>query len=297
MLTITKVSKCEDLSKFFTVVPVTYGDNNDDLSALLRPQADLINDLKDGKINEKKFAKKYKKFLTRTNTLQEWAMYCIAKSLKQKTSVAIVCSDDEWKLGYLKILAEVLYDTYGVTAEKGTKEVSEALEEELSSYEKKERKAFKAFINGDTEATEKQLKVGKSVYKSVKKAMASSFEGNGEEAFEDIESRFAIEQLALELITSGAVTVNKDNEVKTVDIDKCSYKSKEIINILMAPTSDAVTDNGAVAKFVKKQLKNKNLKYKENKLKDLSKEDLIRLVISLYSALTVARVNRDFEDD
>ena len=75
---------------------------------LLVPTSDLYTDLAEGKIKKKKFEKKYRKFLDDSLAAQ-YQLYGIANIFdSHHYNLCLTCSNEEYKMGYIKVLAEPL---------------------------------------------------------------------------------------------------------------------------------------------------------------------------------------------
>jgi len=248
---------------------------------ILLPTDDLYIGRKEGTVGKKKFEKKYSKYLHKKNTYVEWAIYSIGRALASKPgNICFVCTDEEYELGYLRILGETIAEMFGVDFETGYKEAKELIDNELEVYTKKERKAFE-MDDDDEDMSDKKAKMKKYVTKEISKSLRGSMSVEGSELMEEMSTRFAIDQLALKLAGDGVLTMNKSGDgVKSVDVEKFDGKSKDIVEIIMQPKEDE--DFGPVVKAI---LKGYGVKYKYEDLKDLGKEKLIQLVGELYIKL------------
>lgn len=171
----------------------------------LLPPADMLLKRKNGDLSKKKFLKKYKKFIETKDTNIEYTIFTLGMALDRKQNLCLTASDKEYRLGYVKVLADYLSEIYGIDI-KGYDEVSEEISFELDSYTKKEKKLLK---KSDDDLSKKQRKLKEKINKNISKAVREGISGEGKDNYSKMDRKFAIDQISMILIKGEAVKIDK----------------------------------------------------------------------------------------
>jgi len=172
--------------------------SNDKLS-YLRPSQELLDKLASGEINKKKFKKAYIKQLKEPEN--EFYIYTIIRSLNEDRYMPIfVVNDEDWDIGFVKVLANYLEERFGIKQLKVKGYLSEVKQawktaKKTSSKGKKREKEFNAQIKG-----------------YLRDNVNLSFEGI--KALEELDKKYAIHRMAVKINNS------KPGDIKRKDIAK-----------------------------------------------------------------------------
>ncbi len=288
MIFATTASKIDKVNKnLFRIISVTASDTKEDgvfAMPILLPYASIFLKRKSGELGKKKFIKKYRKYLAIPNSDIENTIFSIGLSLKAKSNICFVCSDDEYKYGYLEELANYIgevFETEVYTFKDAKEKVSEAIE--LMDLSKKEKKLLKA---DKTDLSEKQLKKLVKLVKLVSKDIKSTFGYTGDEYFKSLDHKYAINQIALKLIDTGVATISKEGEFKNIDASKLDKTGPLVRAIITTYESD-----DELKDVIKDVAKSHDIKIKEKALKKLDDASIIGLVGELYTKLSIYRNN------
>lgn len=296
MIIATKESKLDKVNKsIFRIISVS---SSEDIPKdawnmdILLPPANLFLDRKNGKIGGKKFAKKYVKFLSKPNTTVENTIFSIGLSMSDKNSICLVCSDEEYEMGYLQTLAEYISQCFGVelsTLKEAKQTIDNAIE--ILDFSKKEEKLLKKdaseLSNGKAAKQEKLLK-------RINKEIRSTFSYDGQEYLKELDKKYAVDQVVLKLISNKVVSLSTDDEgsFKDVDIQNLGKTSPLIQAIITTAESDKT-----LKKIIKSVCESHDLKIKEKSLKKLDKPSIVGLLGEIYMKLSVYRSEFHDEDE
>ena len=205
-------------------------------------------------------------------------------SLKSKNNLCFTCTDEEFELGYLTALAEFVckkFDTE-LTDFKDAKTIIKDTIDELD-LSKKEKKLINGEF-GEDELSNKKADLRDKLIKRINKSIKSSMGYDGEEYFNALDKKYAVDQVALKLISDGAAKLTKNGEFKDINIENVGKTSPIVQAILTTYESDK-----SLKKIIKSVCESHNLKVKEKALKRLDKTSIIGLVGEIYTKLTVYR--------
>lgn len=288
MIIALKESKLDKVNKsLFRIISVTTSETAQDgvypMYALL-PPASLMLDRKNGNLGKKKFIKKYKKFLSSKNSVVENTIFSIALSIANKNSIVFTCSDEEFKLGYLEALVEYICEKFELDKDD-PKEFKSRVNDAMNELDlsKKEKKLITGDISDD-ELSSKKTDQREKILKRMNKALRSSMGYEGEEYMKSLDKKYAIDQMALRIISDGMAKLSKNGEFKDIDVTNLK-KTTPIVQAIMTTYE---SDKG-LKKVVKKVLESHDLKVKEKTLKKLDKASIVGLLGELYTNLTIFR--------
>lgn len=294
MIVALKESKLDKVNKsLFRIISVTASDERQDgvypMYALL-PPARLMLDRKNGEIGKKKFAKKYKKFLSSNNSVVENTIFSIALSLSAKNSIVFTCTDDEYKLGYLDVLVDYICERFEIDKDD-PKEFKSRVNDIMDELDlsKKEKKLINGDISDD-DLSSKKADQREKLIKRINKALRSTMGYEGEEYMKSLDKKYAIDQMALKVISNGIATLNKNGEFKDINTDNLKKTTPIVQAILTTYESDK-----DLKKVIKKVFESHDLKVKEKTLKKLDKASIVGLLGELYTNLTIFR--SEFSED
>lgn len=257
----------------------------------LLPPAKLLIERKNGNVGKKKFIKKYKKYLKTENSVVENTLFSIALSIASKNSLVFSCSDDEFELGYIQALVEYICERFELDVDnpKDMKEkVKDAMED--LGLSKKEKKLITEDISDD-ELSNKKIDQRDKLIKRMNKALKSTMGYEGEEYMKELDKKYAIDQMALKVISNGIAKLNKNGEFKDIDVSKLGKTSPIIQAIMTTYESDK-----KLKKVIKDVFESHDLKVKEKALKKLDKASIVGLLGELYTKLTIFRSEFTVED-
>lgn len=245
----------------------------------LLPPADLFIKLNDGQLSKKKFLKKYAKYISKKDTNIEYCIFSIGMALKNKASICLTASEKEYRMGYIKVLAQYISDLFDVELTE-LDSANDEINYELENYTKKERKLLK---KDDEELSGKKAKLKAKIIKSVNKAIST---GIGEtDVYDSMDRKFAIDQLAMVLINAEAVKVDKkSNGFKDIDANEIK-KTKPYIEAMFV----AAEESKAVKKICKAVFENHQLKFKKKTCKKMDTVTFITLFGEVYANLLAYR--------
>ena len=247
----------------------------------LLPPADLLMKVSNGELSKKKFLKKYRKFIETKDTNIEYTIFTLGMALERKQNLCLTASGKEYRLGYVKVLADYLAELYGIEI-KGLDEVQEEISFELDSFSKKEKKILK---KSDEDLSKKQRKFKEKMLKTVSKSIRDGFGDDGKDNYSKMDKKFAIDQIAMVLIKAEAVKIDKKNRsFKDIDADKIKTTKPYIKSIFIA--CDA---SKAVKKTVKPVFESHGIKFKEKSLKKLDTTTFISLFGEIYGRVLSLR--------
>lgn len=288
MIIALKESKLDKVNKsLFRIISVTTSETAQDgvypMYALL-PPASLMLDRKNGSLGKKKFIKKYKKFLSSKNSVVENTIFSIALSIANKNSIVFTCSDEEFKLGYLEALVEYICEKFELDKDD-PKELKSRVNDAINELDlsKKEKKLITGDISDD-ELSSKKTDQREKILKRMNKALRSSMGYEGEEYMKSLDKKYAIDQMALRIISDEMAKLSKNGEFKDIDVTNLK-KTTPIVQAIMT-TYESDKD---LKKVIKKVLESHDLKVKEKTLKKLDKASIVGLLGELYTNLTIFR--------
>ena len=256
-------------------------DNIWEMNTLL-PPANLYLGRKNGEIGKKKFFKKYEKYLEKENTIVENTIFSIALSLKEKNNICFVTSDEEFEMGFVSKLADYISGRFGVDYVKNVKDVKYMINDAISNLDitKKEKK----LLNKTDDLSDKQISKKNKIIKLINKELRTTFSYEGSEYFSELDKKYAIDQVALKLISMGCANMSKTGEFKDVNAENLKKTSPLVQAILTTCESDK-----SLKKVVKSVLESHDLSAKEKKLKKVDKVSMISLIGELYTSLSKYR--------
>lgn len=287
MITYCKKSKLDKVdTKFFTILKISMERDDEGEMSLpyILPPSSLLIPFKQGNMKKEKFNKKYKKYLSE-NKGAEFAIFNILKALKNKTSLCFTCTDDEYKMGYIKTLTEYIYEVFGVEA-FSLKEANSILSDELDSLDKKNRKLI--YKDDDEIESSKKLKNRDKIIKNIKKLIKSEFSEEGNMEFDVLDKKFAVEQIIWSSIDSGICSYKK-NIISNVDESKINSTRPYISAILL--TADNDKEYKSIIKAVCEE--NSINKIKAKQLKKLSKTQIVTLCGEIVRKINDYRQNEE----
>ena len=286
MITYCKKSKLDKVdTEFFTTVKISMEREEEGELTLpyILPPSSILIPVKQGNMSKKKFNKKYKKYLSE-NKGAEFAIFNIAKSLKNKTSLCFTCTDEEYKLGYIQTLVEYIAEVFGVEV-MPLKEANSVLNSELDSLDKKNRKLI--YKPDELIGSSKKIKNKNKIIKNIKKLIKSEFSEEGNDKFDLLDKKFAVEQIMWSSIDSGICSYKK-NVVSDVDETKIDKTRPYITAIFL--TADNDKDYRDIIKSV---LEDNSLKLKCKQLKKLTKTQIVTLCGEIVRKITEYRENEE----
>lgn len=257
----------------------------------LLPPAKLLIERKNGNVGKKKFIKKYKKYLKTENSVVENTLFSIALSIASKNSLVFSCSDDEFELGYIQALVEYICERFELDVDD-PKEMKEKVKDAMEDLglSKKEKKLITEDISDD-ELSNKKIDQRDKLIKRMNKALKSTMGYEGEEYMKELDKKYAIDQMALKVISNGIAKLNKNGEFKDIDVSKLGKTSPIIQAIMTTYESDK-----KLKKVIKDVFESHDLKVKEKALKKLDKASIVGLLGELYTKLTIFRSEFTVED-
>lgn len=290
MIVATKYSKLDKVNNaFFRVISVSAKETQPEGTwnmDILLPPADLFLSRKNGEIGKKKFEKKYKKFLSAKNTIVENTIFSIGNSLKKKNSICFTCSDDEFDIGYLKILTEYISEVFGVEV-VSLKDANEHIKYAFDSLEltKKEKKLVKMEDEKEIEElSDKKKAFRDKLIRKIDKEVSSDLSYEGDTYLSELDKKYAVDQVALKIVSEGIAKLTKSGEFKDIDASKLGKSSPLVQAILTTYESDKTLKG-----IIKEVVESHDLKVKEKKLKKLDKNSIIGLIGEIYTKLSIYR--------
>lgn len=289
MITFIKKSNVDKVdNKFFTVVKVSMERDDEGQTSLpyILPPSALLLPRKSGELGKKKFVKKYKKYL-KTNKGAEFAIFNILKSLKNKTSICFTSTDEEFKLGYIQALVEYLNDEFGIEYYE-LKDANKQLKDEMSSLDKKQKKLI--YKDDEEIDSSKKIKMRDKLISNISKLIKSDFSEEGNEKFDKLDKKFAVEQIMWASIDSGICEFKK-NSISKVDETKIKKIKPYITAIILTADNDKIFKS-----IIKDVLAVNGLKFKEKSLKTLDKTQIVSLCGEIMRKINEYRENEGFDD-
>lgn len=252
----------------------------------LLPTADMFMKYNNGQLSKKKFLKKYLKYISTKDTNIEYCIFSIGMALKNNVSICLTANEKEYRIGYVKVLAEYISELFGVEI-KDVDEIKEELEYELSNYTKKERKLLKT---NDEELSEKKIKLKNKITKEINKSISGDM--SEMDTYDTMDKKFAIDQIAMVLINGEAVKVDKKtNGFKDIDADKIPKTKPYIEAMFIASETSKV-----VKKICKSVFETHQLKFKRKTCKKMDTVTFITLFGEVYGNLLAYRCGTDNEE-
>ena len=275
-------------TSLFKIIAVTNdADFSDDamfnMTELL-PPADLFMSYNSGELSKKKFLKKYAKFLKTKDTNLEYSILTIGMALNQRHNICFTANDKEYRIGYVKVLANYIGELFGVEV-KELNEVNDDIKFELESYSKKERKILK---KDDDELSKKERKFKFKLIKSISKSIDDGI--TEKDTYNKMDRKFAIDQLAMVLIKNEVVKPDKKtNAFKDIDVSKLSGKSKDATYPYIDALFIASEESKPVKKIVKSVFESHDIKFKKKTCKKMDATTFISLYGEIYGKLLILR--------
>ena len=289
MITYIKQSKLDKVNTtFFTIVKISMEKENKGETSLpyIIPPMSIFIPRKQGDIGKKKFLKKYRKYLDK-NKSAEFSIFNILKALKNKTSICFTCTDEEYKMGYIQELVNYLNERFGIIG-YSYNEAKEMLDMELESLDKKQRKLIKK--SDDEIDSQKKIKMKNKIIKNISKLIKSDFSEEGNDDYNILDKKFAVEQIMWTSIDSGICTFKNDT-VSDINEDMIDKTRPYVMAIMLTADNDKV-----YKQIIKSVLEANSLKLKEKQLKNLSKTQIIVLCGEIMKAIYQYRENETAED-
>ena len=284
MIICVKRPKLDKVNKaLFRIIEVTNdadvsGDGVFNMTELL-PPADLFMSYNSGELSKKKFLKKYEKFLKTKDTNLEYSILTIGMALNQRHNICFTANDKEYRIGYIKMLANYIGELFGVEV-KELNDVNEDIKFELDSYSKKERKILK---KDDEELSKKERKFKSKLIKSISKSIDDGI--TEKETYDKMDRKFAIDQLAMVLIKDGIVKPDKKtNAFKDIDVTNLTT-IKPFVEALFI----ASEESKPVKKIVKSVFESHDIKFKKKSCKKMDNTTFISLYGEIYGKLLILR--------
>ena len=251
---------------------------------ILLPPAKLLIDRKNGEVGKKKFIKKYKKYLATENSTIENTIFSIGMSIAAKNSLVFTCTDDEYKLGYVEALVEFICEKFDLDIDDSSdiKSKLKDIYEELD-ISKKEKKLLNNDISDD-ELSNKKIDMRDKLIKRINKALKSTMGYEGEEYYKSLDKKYAVDQVALKLISQGTAKLTKTGEFKDIDTTDLKKTTPIVQAIITTYESDK-----KLKKIIKSVCESHDLKVKEKSLKKLDKQSIVGLLGEIYTKLSVFR--------
>lgn len=257
----------------------------------LLPPAKLLIERKNGQVGKKKFIKKYKKYLATENSVVENTIFSLGLSIASKNSLVFTCSDDEFKLGYIDTLVEYICERFELDKDD-PKEMKDRVKDTMDElgFSKKEKKLITHSIN-ENELSNKKIDQRDKLIKRMNKSLKSSMGYDGESYMKELDKKYAVDQMALKVISNGIAKLNKNGEFKDIDVSKLGKTTPLIQAILTTYESDK-----KLKKVVKEVCESHDIKVKEKALKKLDKPSIVGLLGEIYTKLTIFRSEIAEED-
>lgn len=251
---------------------------------ILLPPAKLLIERKNGQVGKKKFIKKYKKYLSIENSTIENTIFSIGMSIAAKNSLVFTCTDEEFKLGYIDALVEFICEKFELD-EDDPKEVKSKVKDVMDDLglSKKEKKLITDDID-DEELSNKKSDMREKLIKRVNKSLKSSMGYDGEEYYKSLDKKYAVDQVALKIISQGIAKLNKNGEFKDIDTSNLGKTGPIVQAIITTYDSDK-----KLKKIIKDVCESHNIKVKEKYLKRLDKNSIVGLLGEIYTKLTMFR--------
>lgn len=273
-------------TNLFKIVAIS--NSNDDFESKdiynmseLLPPADMLMDYNNGQLSKKKFLRKYRKYIEKKGTNIEYSIFTLGMALKNKANLCLTANEKEYRIGYVKVLAEYLAEIFGVEV-KDLEDVNDEIKYELSSFSKKERKLLK---KSDEELSKKQRKFKEKISKSISKSIREGMSEEGKENYDKMDRSFAIDQIAMVLLKAGAVDIDKKaNCFKNIKADEIPTTKPYITAIFIA-----CDENKKIKKMVKSVFESHDVKFKEKACKKLDTVAFISLFGEIYGKLLKMR--------
>lgn len=283
-----KLDKVNDA--FFRIIAVSndadFGESNVFNMTELLPPADLFMLYNSGELSKKKFLKKYAKHIKTKNTNIEYTIFSIGMAIKNGSNICFTANDKEYRIGYVKVLANYISELFGVEIVE-LEDAKQSLKYALDSYSKDERKLIK---KDDDDLSEKKLKLKKKFIKRINKDISDGITEN--EAYDTMDRKFAIDQLAMVLIKSEAVKVDKKtNTFKDIDISvlKGSKKKNEVCSPWISSIFVASEESKQVKKICKSVFESHDVKFKKKACKKMDPVAFLSLYGEIYAKLLILR--------
>lgn len=278
-----KKIKCKEIFQFVSVSNDVIESEDSSIHIFnmteLLPPADLFMKYNNGSLSKKKFNKKYKSFISEKNTNVEYSIFSLGMALKAKKPIVITANEKEFRMGYVKVLADYIGELFGVDV-GDLDSVNETISMELDNYTKKERKLLTA---GVEDLSKKKEKLRSKILKTVSKSVVS--EMSDTENYDDIDKRFAIDQIAMVLFKAEAVKVDKKtNGFKDINADMIP-KVKPYITALFI----AAEESKPIKKIIKSVFDSHQLKFKEKTCKKMDIVTFITLFGEIYGKILAYR--------
>lgn len=240
----------------------------------LCPPADLFISYNNGELSKKKFLKKYRKYIEQKNTTIEYTIFTLGMALANKSNICLTANEKEYRIGYVKVLADYLGELFGVEV-KDLDNVNNDIKMELESFSKKERKIIK---KDSEELSKKQKKFKEKIIKTISKTIRDDMSEDGRETFEKMDRKFAIEQLAMVLIKNECVKIDKKtNSFKDIDSEKIGNIKPYIEAVFIASE-----ESKPIKKIVKSVFESHGVKCKKKACKKLDTVAYITLFGEIY---------------
>ena len=284
MIICVKQPKLDKVNKsLFKIIAVTndadFSDNEAFNMTELLPPADLFMSYNSGELSKKKFLKQYAKFLKTKNTNLEYSILTIGMALNKRQNICLTANDKEYRIGYVKVLANYIGELFGVEVRE-LPEVNDEIKFELDSYSKKERKILK---KSDEELSKKERKFKSKIIKNISKSIDDGI--TEKETYEKMDRKFAIDQLAMVLIRDGIVkTDKKTNAFKDIDVTNLSTITPFIEALFIASE-----ESKPVKKIVKSVFESHDIKFKKKSCKKMDNTTFISLYGEIYGKLLAFR--------
>lgn len=283
MIAYAKKSRLSPVIKnVFRVVAISK-DNIDGAISIgsLYPSVDLIMKYNSGELKKKAFLKKYLKQISGKDTLQEKDIYFICKSLVEGNSIMLTATDEEYNLGYLKVLTRYIAEKLEIDANeyKALKEnLSDAYDELALS--KKEKK----LINAEDELSDKKEKRRSKLLKQLRKTIKTEFDSTD---WEEYSKKYAIDDIIYKLTANEVLTFSKNGDITNINVDNVGKKSK-----LIDAIETAFDSNKATRKTLKAVAESHDLKVKTKTFKKMETLELVNFIVECYTALLKMRAEQ-----
>lgn len=283
MICSVKESKVDKINEtFFRIISVSQEQIGDyfNLSELL-PDPELWLKYTSGELSKKKFLKKYEKYISQKDTNVEYSIFTIAMALKQKANICITANEKEYRSGYVKVLVKYISDKFGVEI-VDLEEANSTIKDELSSYDKKERKLLK---KDEEDLSKKQKKFRGKLIKGINKSLSDGLSDEGKEAYDKMDHKFALDQLAMVYIKEKVVDIDKKNNCfKNIKVDDSMNVKPLISGMIVA--SDA---SKPIKKIIKSVFESHDCKFSEKKMKKMDKTSLFAIFGEIYGKILILR--------
>ena len=113
----------------------------------------------------------------------------------------------------------------------------------------------------------------------------------GKDLYDTIDKKYAVDQVALRLISDNVCKLSKNGELKDINIENLGSPKPLIRSIMVTYDSDK-----KLKKIIKEIVESHDLKVNEKKLKKLDKTQLVSLIGEIYAKLTIYRSENLYED-